>query len=90
MAVATLGVDCEGNLHRQGARVVCVAGNPIETRRLLLRSDSSVFPNGPANSSDQVGRKNMRHAIGRVTPWRPGAAAVAREPGTPLPASPGQ
>jgi choline dehydrogenase-like flavoprotein len=45
---------------------VCVAGNAIETARLLLTSDSSQFPDGLANSSGQVGRNYMRHLTGSV------------------------
>jgi hypothetical protein len=40
---------------------VSVAGNAIETARLLLSSASSQFPDGVASSSDQVGRNYMRH-----------------------------
>ena len=65
-ADAVLYVDKDGNLHRQAARVVCLAGNSIETPRLLLLSDSAMFPNGLANSSDQVGRNYMRHTTGSV------------------------
>ena len=57
-------LDGDGTLHKQAARVVCVAGNSIETPRLLLMSDSGRFPNGLANSSDQVGRNYMRHMTG--------------------------
>lgn len=53
--------DADGNQHRQAARVVCVAGNSIESPRLLLNSASSMFPDGLANSSGQVGRNYMRH-----------------------------
>ncbi|MEM8791712.1 MAG: GMC family oxidoreductase [Pseudomonadota bacterium] len=66
---AVLYVDGDGNLHRQAARVVCVAGNSIETPRLLLMSDSNMFPNGLANSSDQVGRNYMRHLTGSMYAW---------------------
>ncbi len=59
-------MDAEGNQQRQKARVVCVAGNSIETPRLLLMSDSSLFPDGLANSSGQVGRNYMRHMTGSV------------------------
>jgi choline dehydrogenase-like flavoprotein len=45
---------------------VAVAGNSIETPRLLLASASSRYPNGLANSSDQVGRNYMRHTTGSV------------------------
>ena len=61
-----LYLDAEGNLQRQRARVVCVAGNAIETPRLLLLSGSALFPDGLANSSGQVGRNYMRHTTGSV------------------------
>lgn len=53
--------DGNGELRHQKARAVCVAGNAIETPRLLLSSKSAMFPNGLANSSDQVGRNYMTH-----------------------------
>ncbi|WP_435168412.1 GMC family oxidoreductase [Falsirhodobacter sp. 1013] len=65
-ADAVIYADKDGHLHRQAARVVCVAGNSIETPRLLLLSDSSRFPKGLANGSDQVGRNYMRHMTGSV------------------------
>lgn len=58
--------DAEGKDQRQKARVVCVAGNSIETPRLLLLSDSPKYPDGLANSSGQVGRNYMRHMTGSV------------------------
>jgi choline dehydrogenase-like flavoprotein len=58
--------DKDGQQQRQKARVVCVAGNSIETPRLLLLSESAKFPNGLANSSGQVGRNYMRHMTGSV------------------------
>ncbi len=58
--------DADGAEQRQRARVVCVAGNSIETPRLLLHSESSRFPDGLANSSGQVGRNYMRHMTGSV------------------------
>ncbi len=61
-----LYADRDGNQHVQKARVVCVAGNSIETPRLLLNSASSQFPDGLANSSGQVGRNYMRHMTGSV------------------------
>ncbi len=63
---AVIYLDAEGNLHRQAAKVVCVAGNSIETPRLLHLSSSSMFPDGLANSSGQVGRNYMRHTTGSV------------------------
>ena len=57
-------LDADGNLHKQSARVVCLAGNSIESPRLLLLSASAQFPDGLANSSGQVGRNYMRHMTG--------------------------
>jgi choline dehydrogenase-like flavoprotein len=59
-------------------RAVVVAGNAVETPRLLLASRSRSFPDGLANSSGLVGKYFMEHlavfASGlfseRVDPWR--------------------
>ena len=59
-------VDKDGKQQRQKARAVCVAGNSIESPRLLLNSASSMFPDGLANSSGQVGKNYMRHMTGSV------------------------
>ena len=53
--------DKDGNQQMQKARIVAVAGNSIESPRLLLNSASSMFPDGLANSSGQVGKNYMRH-----------------------------
>jgi len=58
--------DKDGKEQRQKARVVAVAGNSIESPRLLLNSASSKFPDGLANSSGQVGRNYMRHMTGSL------------------------
>src|SRR6266849_2693141 len=58
--------DETGAMQRQKARVVAVAGNSIESPRLLLNSASTMFPDGLANSSGQVGRNYMRHMTGSV------------------------
>jgi choline dehydrogenase-like flavoprotein len=58
--------DSQGREQRQSARVICVAGNAIETARLLLLSSSSKFPHGLANSNDQVGRNYCHHITGFV------------------------
>ncbi len=59
-------LDADGVEQRQAARIVCVAGNTIESPRLLLNSGSGMFPEGLANSSGQVGRNYMRHVTGSV------------------------
>ena len=59
-------VDKDGQQQFQAARIVAVAGNSIESPRLLLNSASTMFPDGLANSSGQVGRNYMRHTTGSV------------------------
>ena len=61
-----LYADKDGKQQVQKARLVCVAGNTIESPRLLLNSASAKFPDGLANSSGQVGRNYMRHMTGSV------------------------
>ena len=61
-----LYADENGDRQLQKARIVCVAGNSIETPRLLLNSESSSSPDGLANSSGQVGKNYMRHMFGFV------------------------
>jgi choline dehydrogenase-like flavoprotein len=61
-----LYADAQSNQQLQKARAVCVAGNSIETPRLLLNSASSQYPDGLANSSGQVGKNYMRHMTGSV------------------------
>ncbi len=58
--------DAEGKEHKQMARAVCVAGNSFESPRMLLNSATSMYPDGLANSSGQVGRNYMRHMTGSV------------------------
>jgi choline dehydrogenase-like flavoprotein len=58
--------DNAGRELRQKARLVCVAGNAIETARLLLLSSSSKFPQGLANSSGHVGRNYCHQITGFV------------------------
>ena len=59
-----LYADAAGAQHLQRARVVCIAGNAVETPRLLLNSASARFPEGLANSSGEVGRNYMTHVEG--------------------------
>lgn len=56
--------DKDGSLHEQKARAVCVAGNVVETTRLLLNSESSLFPDGLGNSTGNVGKHYTRHTLG--------------------------
>jgi choline dehydrogenase-like flavoprotein len=63
---AVLYKDSQGKEQRQRARAVCVAGNAIETPRLLLLSSSPQFPQGLANSSGHVGRNYCHQITGFV------------------------
>jgi choline dehydrogenase-like flavoprotein len=65
-ATGVVYFDAQGRQQRQRARVVCVAGNSIESPRLLLNSASAKFPDGLANGSGHVGRHYMRHMTGSV------------------------
>ncbi|MCE2750030.1 MAG: GMC family oxidoreductase [Rhodobacter sp.] len=53
------------------AGVVVLAAGAIQTAALLLRSASSEFPKGLANSSDQVGRNFMNHNCSAVLALHP-------------------
>jgi choline dehydrogenase-like flavoprotein len=54
----------DGTLEEQAAKMVVVAGNSINTPRLLLNSATASAPEGLANSSGQVGRNFMCHVTG--------------------------
>ena len=71
-------LDSEGKLNIQKARVVCVAGNAVETTRLLLNSKSDRFPDGLANTSGQVGKNYMRHNIDVAIGEMPGEVNMHR------------
>jgi choline dehydrogenase-like flavoprotein len=71
-------VNGHGATVEQRARIVCVAGNSIETPRLLLNSASSLFPAGLANSSGQVGKNYMAHLTGAVYAIMPGPVYLHR------------
>jgi len=65
-------IDKDGNKRAQLARAICVAGNTVETTRLLLNSRNKRFPDGLANSSGQVGKNYMRHVMAAVVGIMPG------------------
>ena len=67
LASGALYYDAEGQLHEQKARVVVIACNGIGTPRLLLNSQSRLFPDGLANISGLVGKGLMSHPSARVT-----------------------
>jgi len=71
-------IDAERREHEIAGRAIVVAGNAVETPRLLLMSASSRFPDGLANSSGLVGRYFTEHLAvftygrfaARIDPWR--------------------
>ncbi len=71
-------VDADGSTHEQKARAVCVAGNVIETTRLLYNSASNMFPEGLGNSSGHLGRNYMRHLTKSTLAIMPGAVNFHR------------
>ncbi len=70
--------DVDGREQEIHARAIVLAGNAVETPRLLLLSTSSLFPDGLANSSGLVGKYFTEHlsvySTGvfseRLAPWR--------------------
>lgn len=64
--------DTDGVLNEQKVRAVCVAGNSIETPRLLLNSESSRYPDGIGNGNGLVGKYYMRHVFAGVAALMPG------------------
>ena len=70
--------DESGAMHEQMARAVCVAGNVVETTRLLQNSSSELFPNGLGNASGHLGRNYMRHMTSATLSIMPGAVNFHR------------
>ncbi len=69
-ATGVVYVDRQTGLrYQQDADVVVVAANGVGTPRLLFLSESARFPNGLANSSDQVGRNLMHHGLAIIEIW---------------------
>lgn len=65
-------VDQNGVTQEQKARAVAVAGNVVETTRLLLSSVSAKYPDGLGNGSGHLGRNYMRHVTTGVSAVMPG------------------
>ncbi|GAM04217.1 GMC family oxidoreductase [Novosphingobium sp. MBES04] len=69
----------EGQSVTQKARAVSIAGNVVETTRLLLNNRSARHPDGLANSSGLVGRNYMRHFTIQVMGVMPGKVHFYRQ-----------
>jgi choline dehydrogenase-like flavoprotein len=71
-------VDAAGTRQEQKARAVAVAGNVVETTRLLRNSASNLYPDGLGNGSGQLGRNYMRHVTSIITAVMPGPVHLNR------------
>jgi choline dehydrogenase-like flavoprotein len=67
LATGVVWLDRTGARQRTRAAVVALAGNGVQTARLMLLSRSARFPQGLANDSGLVGRRLMHHPTGLVT-----------------------
>jgi choline dehydrogenase-like flavoprotein len=72
--------DADGNLHEQKARAVAVAGNVVETARIMLNSASARFPDGLGNTTGQLGRNYMRHVTSLIYARMPGPVNFHKGP----------
>jgi choline dehydrogenase-like flavoprotein len=74
-ATGVVYADKGGSHHRQQARIVCVAGNSIETPRILLNSASRRFGKLVRTSGEELYASYERQRLGRVrkagadAPW---------------------
>lgn len=59
--ISAVVVERDGEIERYSANLVVVSAGAINSAALLLRSANELYPNGLANSSDQVGRNYMGH-----------------------------
>ncbi len=66
MASGVIYYDADGNEHHQTAEVVVLACNGVGTPRLLLNSQSRLFPDGLANRSGLVGKNLMLHPYATI------------------------
>jgi choline dehydrogenase-like flavoprotein len=60
-AKSVIYVDKDGVKHEQEAEVIIVSAGAVQSPRLLLASESLLFPDGLANSSGLVGKNLMEH-----------------------------
>jgi choline dehydrogenase-like flavoprotein len=63
-AVSVTYARSDGTIEEQRAKIIVLAGNSIQTPRILLNSANSLHPNGLANSSGMVGKNYMHHVTG--------------------------
>jgi choline dehydrogenase-like flavoprotein len=56
----------DGTEHQAKAKIVILAANAVGTARILLSSQSNMFPYGLANGSGMVGKRLMMHPFSRA------------------------
>jgi choline dehydrogenase-like flavoprotein len=71
MRVRAIRVRYQGQELEVRARVVVLAAGALHSPQILLRSRSETWPQGLANSSDQVGRNLMFHTSDHFAVWAP-------------------
>lgn len=69
--VRTIKVRHQGEELEVRARVVVLAAGALHSPQILLRSRNEAWPQGLANSSDQVGRNLMFHTSDHFAVWAP-------------------
>jgi len=62
---------CEGHELSLTAKIVVLAAGAMHSPQIMLRSSNAVWPDGLANSSDQVGRNLMFHTSDLFAVWAP-------------------
>ncbi|WP_337270693.1 GMC family oxidoreductase [Oryzifoliimicrobium ureilyticus] len=62
----------DGEAHTLSPKLVILSAGAVQSAVILLRSANSAFPEGLANSSDQVGRNFMNHNSSAVIGVAPG------------------
>jgi len=71
--IQSVTFEHEGVVHSVAASIVILSAGAINSAALLLASKCARFPNGLANSSDQVGRNFMNHncsALLAINPFK--------------------
>lgn len=71
VARSVIYFDATGEEHEVSARAIVLAGNAIETPRLLLLSPSTLFPQGLGNSSGLIGKYLTEHIDAGIRAYFP-------------------
>jgi choline dehydrogenase-like flavoprotein len=69
--VRSVRAICAGREVNLTAKIIILAAGAMHSPQILLRSSNEFWPNGLANSSDQVGRNLMFHTSDVFAIWAP-------------------